>query len=156
MTTRVKSALLLGVTLLIGVVLGSVLNAFLADRRLERFGMFRSEQGFVRHLEDVIEPTDDAQRQAIEAILTRTASRMRRHMDSAQAQGRLILDSTRAELSDILTPEQIERVDDLMRMRMERHGPGGGRGMGPGARRGPGRGMGPGGANHPPGFPPGD
>ncbi|HVK40367.1 MAG TPA: hypothetical protein VNA88_17685 [Candidatus Kapabacteria bacterium] len=131
MTTRVKSALILGSTLLIGMLLGGVLNAWLAERRFERVGYFRSEQGFTRHIEEAIGPTDEAQAAAVHEILQRSAARMRQHMDSSGARGRRILDSTRAELATVLTPEQLERVDRIMRQARPGHGP---RGPGPGGR----------------------
>jgi hypothetical protein len=144
MTTRVKSALLLGATLLIGVILGGVLNAWMAERRFERVGYFRSEQGFARHIEEAIGTTDASQREAVKAILKRSAARMREHMESSQAEGRRILDSTRAELAKVLTPEQLERLDAAMKERGPAHGPRGmdRRGRGPRGRGGDGpRGM---------------
>jgi hypothetical protein len=145
MTARVKSGLLLGLMLLIGVVLGMVINARMADRRFERVGYFRSQQGFARHLEEIIHPTDDAQRSKVEAILEEAAARMRTHMDSSVAEGRRIMDSTRAELAKVLTQDQLERLDKEMRSHREM-GPGAGRrGMGM-HRRGP--------NGTPPGMPP--
>jgi hypothetical protein len=126
MTTRVKSALLLGITLLIGGVLGAVLNAYMAERRFERVGIMRSRSGMAEHIQEAIGPMESSQAAQVRDILDRHLDRMDRHMTESQAEGRAIMDSMNAELQQVLTPEQIERLEEQMR----RRGPGGGRGPG--------------------------
>lgn len=135
MTTRTKSTLLLSVTLVIGMVLGAVINAYVAKRRFEHVGYLRSERGLARHLENAIEPRDEAQRTAIRAILEKSAARICSHMDSSAAEGRVIMNETKAELAKVLTLDQMERLEKVsrppdrarMRGRMP-GGPGGGPG----------------------------
>ena len=115
MTTRIKSTLLLSLTLVIGMVLGAVINAYVAKRRFEHVGYLRSERGFTKHIEDAIEPRDEAQRNAVHAILERSATRMCEHMQVSAAEGKQIMDSTRAELARVLTPEQLQLFDKVAR-----------------------------------------
>ena len=66
MNVRVKSLILLLATLLIGLVLGALLHAHIADERIERLAYLRSSPGFIRYMERAIEPTDAAQQEAME------------------------------------------------------------------------------------------
>ena len=111
MSPRVKSALLLAATLLIGGVLGALLHARLAERRIERIAFLRSSQGFARYLERAIEPESPEQRAAVRAILDRAAARMGEHVARSRRERRAILDSTRAELRTVLSEEQMARLE---------------------------------------------
>jgi hypothetical protein len=117
MTPRVKSALLLALTLLIGMVLGALLNARLAEQRLERLAFLRTQRGFTRFLERAITPRDEAQREAVRAVLERSAVRLSDHMQRSRAEMEAILDSTRAELQTVLTDEQMEQLEQRLQMR---------------------------------------
>lgn len=117
MTTRTKSILMLLATFLIGMLVGALLNARMAEDRIERMALLRSRAGFIRFVETAVEPRDDQQRAAIRAILEDAATRMSRHTEQSRTQVRMILDSTRAELETVLTEDQIRRLDDRMRLR---------------------------------------
>lgn len=122
MSARVKSILLIVATLLIGLLLGALLNARLAEQRMERIASLRSERGFVRYMEDVVAPANEAQREALRDVLHRAGERMAAHQERSRQEARAMLDSTRAELAEILTPEQLQRLDD--RMQANRRGRG--------------------------------
>ncbi len=125
MSARTKSVLLVIATLLIGLVLGALLNARLAERRIERIASLRSERGFVQFIEDAVQPRDDSQREAIRDVLRRAGERMAAHQERSRREARAMLDSTRAELADVLTPEQMQRLDERFEAgrRMRRFGP---------------------------------
>ena len=111
--------LLLG-ALLIGAVLGGLIHARMVEQRIERIGYLRSERGFIRHVERVVAPSDEAQREAIRAVLRRNAERMVdlrfQFRDAVEA----LLDSTRAELDSVLTDDQMERLEEEIRTRSQR------------------------------------
>lgn len=133
MNPRIKSVLILLATLLIGGVLGALLQARVAEQRLERIAAYRSERGFIRYIERGIEPRDEVQREQIRGILSTAAARAsERNMRHRQEMG-AILDSTRAALSEVLTPAQL----DLLERHLETRRPGRGPGPGRGHRRGP-------------------
>lgn len=136
MSARTKSLLLLIVTLLLGVVVGALLNARLAQERMERIAFLRSERGFMRFLEDVVEPEDASQRQLIREILRTSAQRMAQVRTRHHAEMQSVLDSTRAQLEEVLTDEQLERLDERLQQRRfdRRRGPGR---RGPPPHRGP-------------------
>lgn len=135
MSPSLKSVLLLLITLVIGGVLGALLHARLSEQRLERIAAYRSERGFIRYIERGIEPTDADQQEQIRQILSSAASRVSERSTRHRQEMRSIIDSTHAELSQVLTPEQQQRL----REHLETHRPR--RGGGPGQGRGPRRGM---------------
>lgn len=142
MSPRTKSILLVTITLLIGVVVGALLNARLAEQRMERLASLRSSEGFVRYIERVVQPRDEAQRDALRQILRSSSERMAEHRRASMRQAQAILDSTRAEMEVVLSAEQLERLDEDFRMqqrRWERRDGRGGRDgpRGRGPRRGP-------------------
>ena len=117
MTARSKSILLLLATLLIGMVLGALINARLAEQRLERIAFLRTSRGFVRFWEEAVEPQDERQREAIEAVLEQAGRRLAEHMQTSRGEMQNIIDSTKTELDALLTPEQRERLERRMRRR---------------------------------------
>ncbi|MGI9174642.1 MAG: hypothetical protein ACR2GR_04935 [Rhodothermales bacterium] len=119
MTARSKSILLLLATLLIGMVLGALINARLAEQRLERIAFLRSSRGFVRFWEEAVEPQDEAQREAIEAVLEQAGRRLAEHMRTTSGEMQDIIDSTKTELDALLTPEQRARLERRMQRRRQ-------------------------------------
>ena len=120
MTARTKSILLLLATLLIGMVLGALVNARLAEQRLERLAFLRTSRGFVRFWEEAVEPQDEAQREAIEAVLQQAGRRLAEHMRTSQGEMQNIIDSTKTRLDALLTPAQRERLEQRMQRRQHR------------------------------------
>ncbi len=110
MSARTKSVLLLLLSLGLGAVLGALVQARLAEQRLERLALFRSERGLTRALERVIEPTDEAQRQAVAEVLAGSARRMAAQMRQNRERSFALLDSTMQALESVLTEEQMEEV----------------------------------------------
>ena len=127
MSPRVKSALLLLISVGIGMLLGALLQARLAEQRLERLALLRSEMGLARALERIIEPTDEAQRQAIQGVLESSVQNIAAHMRQNRERSVALLDSTMQALHAVLSDEQIAQLNEQMvrwqeRMRMRRDG----------------------------------
>ena len=127
MSARVKSALLLLISVGIGMLLGALLQARLAEQRLERLALLRTEMGLARALERIVEPTDEAQRQAIQGVLESSVQNMAAHMRQNRERSVALLDSTMQALHAVLSDEQIEQLNEQMeswreRMRMRRDG----------------------------------
>jgi prophage DNA circulation protein len=134
MSPRTKSILLLVAVFAIGGLVGALIQARMAEQRIEQIASHRSERGFVRFMERGIEPVDDAQAEQIRSILRTSSGRMAEQARTNRQSIRAIVDSTRAELNQVLTPEQ----QQALREHVEQSRPMLRRGDGPNrARRGP-------------------
>lgn len=69
MSPGAGSSLLLGATLAIGVVLGVFLGGAIQQFRFGTIQGLGDRQSFVHHMERIIDPRDEQQRQAIRPIL---------------------------------------------------------------------------------------
>jgi len=110
---KMKSALVLLGTLLVGMALGAVLTGFVVQQRIDRLMALRDEEGFVRTLEEVIEPHDTGQRAEIRRVLRRTAERNADVTADFRREIRASTRQMRADLAPILTKEQMERLEKL-------------------------------------------
>lgn len=112
MTTRTKSALLLFVTLVVGVLLGVLGASALQNRRAEKIREAREHGGVVRLMETVIQPVDEAQREQLRAALEKSENRF----SAARLDCREILgaqrDSLLADMDLLLNSDQRERVHE--------------------------------------------
>ena len=70
-----KAAVMLFVTLVLGIALGALGAGALSRQRNEQVQQLRRAPGFVAHMEEVIQPRDSAQRAMIQPVLTATAAR---------------------------------------------------------------------------------
>ncbi len=150
MTMRIerRSALILLATLLIGALFGALITGALEQRRISRVAEMR-ERGFVMHLERIIQPKDEAQREAIRAVLEVAAQRNQEIMRGAREQIGYQFRQTKEELFPLLDEEQRQRLESAAGGFRR----GGFRGPpGPSGRRGPGPGRRPHG-ERPPGEP---
>lgn len=111
-----RSAAILLATLAIGIVLGMVGQGLLIRERTRRVEDLRRPRGFADELEQVIEPRDDTQRQAIRAILEATGHRNEAIINGAHESLRAVLDSMRTRLAPILDDRQRERLDRMGRL----------------------------------------
>ena len=120
MQKRIKGALILFSTLLIGVLIGTLLSGWFVRDRLRPIPHPRH---FVRSTERLIAPQDEEQRQAVRAVLSRYAAALRaldtKHREALKEQ----LDATRAELAPLLSEEQLRRLDRRLRRFGELMGP---------------------------------
>jgi uncharacterized membrane protein len=137
MTANTKSMLLLALTLITGFALGLFADASLVRDRRARIRELRRPPGFVAHMEDVIEPHSDAQRDSIRPILERVARQNNQTIRDVNDQLRSALDSMRTTLAPMLDPAQQDRLAAEVRRMPDAVGRGG-RG-GPPPFGGPGR-----------------
>jgi hypothetical protein len=146
MTANAKSMILLAATLVVGFALGLFADASLVRGRRGAIDRLRRPPGFVEHMEAVIQPHSDAQRDSIRPALEHIGELNQQVFKDANAHMRAGLDSMQATLAPILDAKQRERLAAEVR-----HGPQFGRGRG---GRGGGSGFGRGGFGR--GGPPGD
>jgi hypothetical protein len=116
LSPRTKSILLLCATLLLGIALGSVLNAWWAQERFERLRRLRAPGGFEAMVMQAVDPASDAQRQEVRRVVDRAAARIdtlrRRHVRDLRA----TVVEMRSKLEPILTDRQRRRLTRRLRM----------------------------------------
>jgi len=131
MKIQTKTALILIGTLLIGVVIGVLGSGFAMRWMTKKFADRPFSARFAGVYERIIGP-DDANRDTVLAILEKHAGLIEEFRQSHDATMKAYMDSLKAELDPLLTPEQKQRLTELherMRERFEhfRHRPGAGR-----------------------------
>jgi hypothetical protein len=110
MTANTKSMLLLALTLITGFSLGLFADASLVRGRRDRIQDLRRPPGFVAHMEDVIQPRSDAQRDSIRPILEQVARQNIQQIRDLNVHLRAALDSMRRTLLPMLDAAQRERL----------------------------------------------
>ena len=124
MTASTKSALMLFSTLLIGMLLGSLITGAVNNHRMRNLAEMRSARGLAFFLEDVVEPENEEQREAIREILDRAAPKFSAEMTESRDRMRALTDTVRAELDPLLTEEQRHRLEERIRIGRTRGAPG--------------------------------
>ncbi|MFH1943549.1 MAG: hypothetical protein ABIL68_15710 [bacterium] len=110
MKIQYKTALILILTLLVGMVLGALIHgAVMRDRFEQRIFRMRTDEGFSQRMEGIIEP-DDSQKKAMREIVRKHFRRMSEH----QKEFRSMMDSLKVELDSILTDEQKKRLEQRL------------------------------------------
>lgn len=109
MNIKVKTALIIGITLIIGILIGALLNRALLQHRIRRaFSM--QTPGFLMTLyERTIEP-DAEQSKLIREILEKHVKRMSEIRKNFHSSLQSEFESLRKELDPLLTPEQKKRL----------------------------------------------
>jgi hypothetical protein len=148
MTATSKSVVLLAATLVVGFALGLFADATLVRHRRERIGQIRRPPGFVAHMEDVIVPHSDAQRDSMQPILERIAQQNGQSIRDANVRLRASLDSMLVTLTPMLDAAQRERLTTELKRVPDPFRPGGPGGRG--RRGGPPPDFGRGGGGGPP------
>jgi len=139
MTANTKSMLLLALTLFTGFALGLFADATLVRGRRERIMDLRRPPGFVAHMEEVIQPRSDAQRDSIRVILERVARENQQVIRDLNNHLRAGLDSMRMTLAPMLDAAQRDRLSAEIDRMPEAFGRGGRGGRGGPPPFGPGR-----------------
>ncbi len=123
MKARTKSALLLVATLVVGLLVGAVTTGSIVNHRLDELKAMRSQGGFTGMLEEVIKPTDEAQRAQIRVVLEGSEARFSEALRECRGFHIAARDSMRADLASVLTTAQQTRLDQwLSRDRRSRNG----------------------------------
>jgi len=119
MTDRTKSALLIGGTLVLGMIVGGLFNAALVNRRFSEVARLRVPGGLAGRIEEVIQPENEEQAEAIRAVLDEFEPRFIAAFDESRTRIRVLTDSVMGELGAVLTEEQMDRLQQDIRVRGE-------------------------------------
>jgi len=108
MKTETRSRLFLAATLLLGMVLGALLVGAIGQWLA---GPPRGPDGFVGHMERMLRPRDEAQREAMRPIFEAADARNREIIDETRDAMRQALVQMRGELAPLLEQDQLDRLD---------------------------------------------
>jgi hypothetical protein len=112
MNVQLKSALIILVTLFIGIAIGALgMNLFHNNGR-PRFTDFRERDAFMHLHEDIIQPNSEAQRDSIHQVLTHFLPRFSELREKHRMEISGLVDSMQTQLEPILTKEQIRRLKE--------------------------------------------
>jgi len=109
MNTKVKIALIIIVTLVIGIVLGAMLNRAFMRFRIQRVFADRNPVGMISFIEKDIRPTPD-QREKIREVLEKHRKKSLDLREKFMMEMQAEFESLEAELDPILIPEQKNRL----------------------------------------------
>lgn len=111
MNIKVKTALILIGTLVIGIVLGAMLNRALMHMRIKGFLSIRTHKGFVERLEEIIQPSAP-QKKEVTAILDKYALQFDTLHEEFKGRMASLLDNFKTDLTPALTPEQMKIMEE--------------------------------------------
>jgi hypothetical protein len=113
MKIETRSEIILGATLLLGVLLGVLLVGAIGQWRAGRHRPPRDDSGFVGHVERLIDPRDEAQREAIRPILEAADARNREIVDANRDAMERALEEMKAALAPLLDERQRDRLEEF-------------------------------------------
>jgi len=106
MNYKVKITGVILITLIIGMILGSLISGAIVRYHLSKIEDFREPGGFERFMERVVQP-DESQHEKLKEIIDKYSEQLNEMRIHAEA----IIDSMTTELDSILTPEQKSRLE---------------------------------------------
>ena len=109
MNIKVKTAIIIIITLIMGIIIGAMLNRALLQRRINRAFSWRLPDYMVTSIERIIQPDQD-QRERLRDILKKHAERMMEIRENSRKDMQESFESLQKKLDSILTPEQKRRL----------------------------------------------
>ncbi len=111
MKPKTKMTLLLLMTLFIGVILGVLLRPLFIGNRFDDFRKLRSPGGITSRIEKILE-LDETQMKVIKPILENHEIKLRESGEKSRREFGNLMDSLKTELSEYLTVEQLEKLEN--------------------------------------------
>ena len=116
MNMKIKTTIVIIITLLFGIVFGALLNRTFTHRRIRKAFDAVNPDRFTMILERAIEPTDEQKKQ-IREILQSHAKQVEELRKKAMEGMETSLQALKKELDSVLTAEQKERLEEMMKER---------------------------------------
>lgn len=110
MNIKVKTTLIIIITLMFGIFIGAMLNRALLQHRIRRAFSVRNPNRFAAIYEKIIKP-DTAQSEMIREILNKYAKHTSEIRDNFRQEMQSALESMRAEIEPLLTTAQKKRLE---------------------------------------------
>ena len=109
MKSKTKSTIVIIGTLIIGIIMGLLISAGFVNKRIRSFKRLATPEGFRNRLNEIVQPD------SIQAVkLDKLMIEFRKRFDELHANMKNQLDTMHAELSKILNPEQVKRLEKEM------------------------------------------
>lgn len=137
MTARLRVGAVVAGIFVAGVAVGLLLRGSLAERRARELDRMQRRGGFVERMEELLQPRDATQRDAIRPYLEATDARNRAIHEGAAGALRQEMDSLQRALAPLLDADQRDRLARFARRPPPREGGPPGPGGGPPPREGP-------------------
>ena len=125
MNPKVKSFLLLLISLLVGMLLGFLLKTKIIDYRFEQIRGLRKPDAMQNMMIEIIEPSEE-QLNELKPILEKHQSKFASIMLESRVNAKILIDSLVHDISKVITEEQLERLHEhlpLMERDSGRRGP---------------------------------
>jgi Spy/CpxP family protein refolding chaperone len=116
MNMKVKTTIVIVITLIFGIVFGALLNRTFMHRRIRRAFDAVNPNRFTMILERAIDPTEEQENQ-IREILQSHAKQVEELRKKTMEGMETSLQALKKELDSVLTPEQKERLEEMMKKR---------------------------------------
>jgi uncharacterized membrane-anchored protein YhcB (DUF1043 family) len=109
MNVKVKAAIILIITLVIGMILGAMFNRAITQKRIRDFLAMRTQYAFAARFEKIIGP-DETQKEEVRKIIDKYAKMFNENAERNHQEMTTLFRSFRDELRTILSPEQIKKL----------------------------------------------
>ena len=109
MNVKVKTALIIIITLIIGIALGAMLNRALLRHRIHKAFAVHKPDRLVYFMEEMIQPEPE-QREQLRAILEKHSDKMEEMRQNFFTEMQAERESFLKDLETVLTPDQMERL----------------------------------------------
>ena len=116
MNMKVKTTIVIIITLIFGIVLGAMINRTFTHRRIRRAFDAVNPIRFSMILERAINPTEEQKKQ-ISEILQKHAKQVEKLRGDAMEGMQTSIQTLKKELDSVLTSEQKKRLEKMMRER---------------------------------------
>ncbi len=112
MQLKIKSALLLTIALLLGVIIGMLINTRIINNKFDRMreNLFAGKL-LINEIEEYSQP-DENQKEEVQALVKKYRPKFRELAVQSRLHARELVDSLATELKDVLTEDQYENLQN--------------------------------------------
>ena len=114
MKTKFKISILFLTVLLVGMVIGALINGAIIKNRMDNIMKLRGKGGYGTFIEQIIKP-DDSQREQLRETIDKYSTTLFELRARSRNEMIAVMDSMRTEISPLLTDEQIDRLQRPIR-----------------------------------------
>ena len=111
---KFKSTLIILVTLIVGIVIGFLINGQITHRKFKRVVEMGMEEGFKNRLYNFIQPTAD-QKELIDPIIEDYARKNSAIFKNVRSEHDSLMDVFHEELKPLLNEDQLSKLEDMGR-----------------------------------------
>ena len=119
MSARTKSILLVVATLIVGMILGAIINGMIVRHKWERMQSMRHPGGLANFVDELVGATPE-QREELDAILEKHHAAIRKRMEETRYKMGFLIDSLHQDLGRILSESQLEKLEHHLKRLKEK------------------------------------